>query len=652
MLRLLSGLMATAIDVRNLNFEYSKNVHILNDIHLQVPEGKIFALLGPNGCGKTTLLRIVLGRLKYKHGYIRVFGEEPGSDRSDIPGPGVGYMPQEIALFNEFTIQESLTYYGMIYHMEKDEIRERIDDLLDLLNLPEEGRPVSQLSGGQQRLTSIAVTMIHRPKLLILDEPTVGVDSLLRCRIWQYLEKMCRNFGITVIITTHYIEEARTAHNVGFMNNGCLLRQANPNKLMDEYSCRTLEDVFLRLCRQKMAENESKKFSQLNSKRENTVEVYKKIDKTEFIEPCVEYTGTKKERGHNYKTSATKSNKFIDKDRLKALILKNFIRSKRNPLVFIVFYLIPVISLSFCTLTIGPKPQHVTVAVYNGEADPKLSQAFVDRIDKQFIQEIYYPTAEAAIESVVKGYNAYAMTFRPNFTDSFETRMIYPLDLNDEEIEDSKIRLYADMSNTVVGTYVYDYLLETFQAFLMDYSVSKGYNPISFSMPVKFEQPIFGVNDHSFKDYVAPGILLAITNTLPIIMSAFLIIFEQKSGCLDRAYVGGVKPIEVLFAHMIPIVIGIIFQVMLIMFISFVVFGSTLRGSAVDVYILLFLQGLEGASIGLCMSLILPDEVYAMIGISALMLPLWICSGVLWPLEAIPYYLRPLTYWSPLTLPI
>ena len=157
--------------------------------------GKIFALLGPNGCGKTTLLRLVLGRLKYKNGFIRVFGEEPGSTKSDIPGPGVGYMPQEIALFNEFTIKESLTYYGTIYHMDPKEIEDRVKELIQLLNLPEKARPVSQLSGGQQRLTSIAVTMIHRPKLLILDEPTVGVDSLLRCRIWKYLENLCRNYG-------------------------------------------------------------------------------------------------------------------------------------------------------------------------------------------------------------------------------------------------------------------------------------------------------------------------------------------------------------------------------------------------------------------------------------------------------------------------
>ena len=140
-------------------------------------------------------MRLVLGRLKPKSGCIRVFGEEPNSKYCNIPGPGVGYMPQEIALFNEFTIGDILSYFGTIYHMESDVIHKRIVHLIDLLRLPKKDRKIGQLSGGQQRLVSIAVTMIHKPPLLILDEPTVGVDSLLRCQIWQYLNNICKNEG-------------------------------------------------------------------------------------------------------------------------------------------------------------------------------------------------------------------------------------------------------------------------------------------------------------------------------------------------------------------------------------------------------------------------------------------------------------------------
>lgn len=104
-------------------------------------------------------------------------------------------MPQELALFSEFTIEETLNYFGRLYHMKSDDIRKRTDFIIELLNLPNKNKKIANLSGGQQRRVSIAAAILHSPPLLILDEPTVGVDPLLRCRIWEYLEKVCINDG-------------------------------------------------------------------------------------------------------------------------------------------------------------------------------------------------------------------------------------------------------------------------------------------------------------------------------------------------------------------------------------------------------------------------------------------------------------------------
>ena len=134
----------------------------------------------------------------------------------------VGYAPQEIALYNDLTIEETLLFHSRIHMMDKDTFIKKKKWLLNLLQLPDEKRLVGNCSGGQQRRVSLSVALLHSPSLLILDEPTVGVDPVLRQRIWEYLREIA-SMGVTILITTHYIEEARQADKIGLMRNGRLL---------------------------------------------------------------------------------------------------------------------------------------------------------------------------------------------------------------------------------------------------------------------------------------------------------------------------------------------------------------------------------------------------------------------------------------------
>ncbi|XP_054159940.1 ABC transporter G family member 23-like [Oppia nitens] len=229
-----------SLEIRDVYFDYKNSVSVLNGIDVTVPKGGIYGLLGSSGCGKTTLLKCSLGRLKPKSGSISLFGHKPGSPESRVPGPGAGYMPQELALYDEFSIDETLVYFGRLFGIDGQVVQSRIEFLMDLLQLPVSRRLVRQLSGGQKRRVSIATALLHNPPFLILDEPTVGLDLILRESIWKHLYFLASN-GLTIIVTTHYIEEARGALRVGFMRSGRLLAEGSPDELLLRHGFPTLE---------------------------------------------------------------------------------------------------------------------------------------------------------------------------------------------------------------------------------------------------------------------------------------------------------------------------------------------------------------------------------------------------------------------------
>jgi len=220
----------------------------LNNLSFSIDDGGLYGLIGPNGAGKSTAIRIMTGLIKATEGEVDVLGYRP---QDAEVRPLVGYMPQETALYQDLTVRENLEFFGKLYSISKKDLKRRITDLLEFVELKKWDKTVvDNLSGGMKHRTSLAVALLSKPKLLVLDEPTVGVDPELRASFWQRFEDM-RADGTTILLTTHYMDEARRCEKIGLINHGRLIAEGTPDGLLALTKTRNLEDAFLSLTRLK-----------------------------------------------------------------------------------------------------------------------------------------------------------------------------------------------------------------------------------------------------------------------------------------------------------------------------------------------------------------------------------------------------------------
>jgi ABC-2 type transport system ATP-binding protein len=230
------------IRIENLTKNYGA-IQALKGVSLEVGEGELFAYLGPNGSGKTTTIKILTGLANptsgdaYVHGYHVV--------RAPIEAKKqCGLVPQTINLDHELTVQENLDIHGRLFHMAARERAARIDELLDYIGIRERrNSPIKHLSGGMKRRVMVARAMMHAPKILFLDEPTVGLDPTIRRRIWS-LVKSIQQGGATIFLTTHYIEEAEfLAERVAFLDEGRIVAVDTPQDLMARLGAWALDEI-------------------------------------------------------------------------------------------------------------------------------------------------------------------------------------------------------------------------------------------------------------------------------------------------------------------------------------------------------------------------------------------------------------------------
>ncbi|MGN6190465.1 MAG: ABC transporter ATP-binding protein [Conexibacter sp.] len=236
-----------ALQIEDLVKRYPTGTEALKGVDLSIAQGDFFGLLGPNGAGKSTLIHCTTGLAAPTSGAIRIFGHDAVTHYEQAR-LAVGLAPQDLNLDWFLTVEETLDYHGGYFGMSRRERRERSRELLEAFSLTaKKDDRTRTLSGGMKRRLILARALMHRPRLLILDEPTAGVDVELRLELWQYVQRINAE-GTTILLTTHYLEEAeQLCDHIAFINGGEIVAQGTSGELAERYGVVSLEDAYLEL---------------------------------------------------------------------------------------------------------------------------------------------------------------------------------------------------------------------------------------------------------------------------------------------------------------------------------------------------------------------------------------------------------------------
>ena len=258
--------MEYAISIKNLTKQFG-DFTAVNDLSFDIPKGKIFGFLGPNGSGKSTTIRMICGVLRPTSGEGKVLGYDLVKESENIK-QNIGYMSQKFSLYEDLTVEENLEFYGNIYMIPKDKLEQRKKELIQMANLKGKEKSLAgTLSGGWKQRLALGCSLIHNPSLLVLDEPTAGVDPVSRREFWHTITSLVKG-GITVLVTTHYMDEASICDIIGFIYNSKLITIDTPQALYKQHGIDNLEEIFINYVKELSNRNVISSFNDLKISKE------------------------------------------------------------------------------------------------------------------------------------------------------------------------------------------------------------------------------------------------------------------------------------------------------------------------------------------------------------------------------------------------
>ena len=654
------------ISLKNVYFKYNKKQEwILNSLTLCIPTGCIYSLLGPLNSGKTTIIKLILNLIKQPNsGLIEVLDYQ----NNEISKLSIGYMPQQLALYDSLSINEQLTFYGRLYLMSKDEIKLRIKQLACLLKLDCVNQLISELSKSEKHLIAFASAIIHNPSLIILDQPTFGLDPMLADLIWSNLKnELVKKLHTTILITTpHYNEARKFSHLVGFLRKGRLLEEKSPDSLLSTYNLASLDQVYLRLCKLERLKSRSTldpvflSIKQAVDSRieENSINPFQ-LPSSSTTTPTINHSkkiniNTNNRQLHSMKPNLVWSIVFF------SLLYKNLLRLKRRPIKLIVQLLLPIYQLILFYFAFGRDPFNLSIGILNEDKPSNLSRLFIKNLDNYFINQINYSNLTVAIQDLKRNRLVAIMHIGSEFSSLINERAQLNDSLTRADIEKSTIFLHYDLTNKFITNILQKSLSHSFHLFLHQFK--KKQNRIQFKnfafSPVEFEQPINGrLTNHQehkiWHDFTIAGLILNITFITSFYFTCNQFVNERNSSHFEKQFLANCTSTQIVCAHLAVQLILVFLQICLILILSIELFNLIINSSLLLIICLIILVNLNAILLGIFVSsFLLLKNSYSIILISFTSLfYLLILTGSLWPAKCYSNWLHYLILLSPITLP-
>src|SRR5574344_266536 len=593
-----------SIEVENLSMKFG-DFTAVDSVNLNIKEGEIFGFLGSNGCGKTTTMKMLTGLLTPSSGNAKLFGEEL-KDSSFLMKEKVGYMTQAFSLYSELSILENIELHAKLFHIKNQ--KKRVEYLLEKFNLKEyKDFAAKELPLGIKQRLSLAVAVIHSPKMLILDEPTSGVDPVSRDSFWELLVDLSRKESVTIFISTHFMNEGERCDRISLMHKGKVLVSNTPENLIKEKNKTNLEDTFIEYLEEAIDENENSK-----------IDIKDEIDlrsESQIIQ-----------------------NSFFSLNRVFAYSFKETLELLRDRvrLTFALFG--TIILMAVIGYGVSFDVENLSFAVLDQDKSPT-SQNYIQNISgsRYFIEKDELSSFSELDEKMKSGKISVAFVIPPDFGRN--------LAKNHQE----EIAVWVD------GTF--PFRAETINGYVKGLHYTYISNYAKESLGIESKQDINIIvryrYNQDFKSIysMVPAVLAMLLIFIPAILVALSVVREKELGSITNFYATPVTRFEFLIGKQIPyIFISLISYLGLILFAIFI-FQVPLKGSFFTLTFGAFLYIFCTTTLGLFMSSFAKTQIVALAGTAIFtLLPTIQFSGLKEPvssLEGIAQYIGnvfPVTY--------